>query len=266
MKKKLFKICVFIFFILSFYAFFIEPNLLIVKHYTIQDENLKGLKIVFASDFHFRPNQEKRLQKVVRMINDQNPDVVLSVGDFVNGHKEQSTMPIEKIVNELKNVHSKYGFYTVLGNHDWYIDGEKITNVLENNGIKVLANNNTYFNWNGEKVYIAGVEDINTRHAFVWKAVDGTEKPTILLSHSPDVLPWVKENVNLTLAGHLHGGQIRIPFFGAIMTPSGYGDRYSKGEVIIEDGKKMIVTRGIGNSILNVRFCCIPEIVVIEFE
>ena len=266
MKKKLFKILLIIFVISGFYAFFIEPNFLIVKHYKLQDESLKGLKIVFASDFHIRPNQEKRLKKVVKMINEQNPDVVLSVGDFVNGHKEKSTMPIEKITNELKNVRSKYGFYTVLGNHDWYIYGERVTKSLEDNGIKVLANNNTYFEWNNKKVYIAGVEDFNTRHALVWKALDGVENPTILLSHSPDIFPRVKENVNLTLSGHLHGGQIRIPLFGAIMAPSGYGDSYSKGKVIVENGKKMIVTRGIGNSILNIRFCCLPEIVVIEFE
>lgn len=87
----------------------------------------------------------------------------------------------------------------------------------------------------------------------------------ILLCHSPDVFPKVPKEVNLTLAGHVHGGQVRLPILGSLIVPSNYGDKYSQG-LIEENGKKMIVTKGIGNSILNVRFNCIPEIVVIEFE
>jgi predicted MPP superfamily phosphohydrolase len=68
----------------------------------------------------------------------------------------------------------------------------------------------------------------------------------------------------LTLAGQLHGGQVRLPFFGAVIVPSSYGNKYSQG-LIEEDNKKMIVTRGIGTSILPVRFNCPPEIDVIEF-
>lgn len=87
------------------------------------------------------------------MINEQNPDVVLSVGDFVNGHEENMTMPIADIVKQLKNIKSKYGFYTVLGNHDWWIDGEGITDTLTSNGIKVLVNSNAKININGKDIY-----------------------------------------------------------------------------------------------------------------
>ena len=72
------------------------------------------------------------------------------------------------------------------------------------------------------------------------------------------------EWTNITLAGHLHGGQIRLPFWGAIIVPSKYGNKYSQG-FIEENNKKMIVTKGVGNSILNIRFNCTPEIVVIKF-
>ena len=261
--KKAFIIFLAIF--LFIYIFFIEPNVLTVKHYKINDSALKGIKIVFASDFHIKPNQAKRLNKVVKMINEQNPDIVLSVGDFVNGHEEDMTMPIADIVKQLKNIKSKYGFYTVLGNHDWWIDGEGITDTLTSNGIKVLANSNTKVNINGKYIYIAGVEDKTTRTPEIYSALENAKKPVILLTHSPDVFPKVPSNINLTLSGHVHGGQVRLPLLGALIVPSDYGDKYSLG-LIEEKGKKMIVTKGIGNSILNVRFNCVPEIVVVEFE
>ena len=262
MKKAL---LIFLAIFLFVYGFFIEPNMLTVKHYKINDSVLKGIKIVFASDFHIKPKQEKRLAKIVEMINEQHPDIVLSVGDFVSGHEENMTMPIDDIVKQLKNVKAKYGFYTVLGNHDWWINGEKITDTLTKNGIKVLANSNTKVNINGKDVYIAGVEDRTTRTPDIYRALDLTQNPVILLTHSPDVFPRVPKEVNLTLSGHVHGGQVRLPLFGALVVPSNYGDKYSQG-LIKEKGKQMIVTKGIGNSIFNVRFNCIPEIVVIEFE
>ena len=258
-------ILIFILILLFIYGFLIEPNMLTVKHYTINDDTLKGVKVVFVGDFHIKPYQKKRLNKVVEMINEQQPDIVLSIGDFVSGHEAKMTMPISDIVEQLKNIKSKYGFYTVLGNHDWWIDGEGITNTLTSNGIKVLANSSTKVNINGKDIYIAGVEDKTTRTPEVYYALRKTESPVILLTHSPDVFPKVPKEVNLTLAGHVHGGQVRLPILGSLIVPSNYGDKYSQG-LIEEDGKKMIVTKGIGNSILNVRFNCVPEIVVIEFE
>ena len=247
--------------LLIIWSFFIEPNQLVVTNYSIKDENLKGLKFVFVGDFHIKPNQHKRLTKVVDLINEQRPDLVLSVGDFVSGHEANMTMLIEDITKELKKVKSKYGFYTVLGNHDWWQDGNTITDVLNKNGIKVLANNSVKI----DKFYIAGVEDITTREPNVYQALEGTKSPVILLSHSPDIFPKVPNNVNLTLAGHVHGGQVRLPLLGALIVPSEYRDKYSLG-LIEENGKKMIVTKGIGNSILPIRFNCTPEIVVIKFE
>ena len=246
------------------YCFAIEPNMLQTKTYRIPDKKLKGLRVVFVSDFHIRPNGQKRLQKIVNLVNKQNPDIVLSGGDFVNGYREKETMPIEEIASGLNKIKSKYGFYTVLGNHDWDFDGVKISKVLQENGIKVLANSNSKIDTSIGTIYIAGVEDLKTRTPDIEKALENTENPTILLTHSPDVFPKVLLGVNLTLAGHVHGGQVRIPLWGAVLIPSKYGNRYSMG-LIEETGRKIIVTKGIGTSILPVRFNCPPEIVVIDF-
>ena len=98
----------------------------------------------------------------------------------------------------------------------------------------------------------------------MYKALGTIDKPAILLSHTPDIFPKVPKSVNITLAGHTHGGQVRIPIFGPIFTASAYHDKYAKG-LIIEKGKKLITTTGIGVSILPIRFNCLPEVVVIEF-
>jgi len=98
----------------------------------------------------------------------------------------------------------------------------------------------------------------------IYEALENTKSPTILLTHTPDIFPKVPSDVNLTLAGHTHGGQVRLPLLGALIVPSDYGNKYSSG-LIEEKGKKMIVTNGIGVSILPIRFNCPPEIVVLEF-
>ena len=266
MKQKLIVILsIFVVLGLSFYCLFIEPEHLKVTNYTIQDDRLSGLKVVFASDFHIKPRHEKQLEKVVNLINSQEADIVLSAGDFVNGHIKKSTMPASDIAKGLGKVKSKYGFYTTLGNHDGWYDSKIVAKELEANGIKVLENDNEAIKFNGKEIYIAGVEDMMTGDANVYLAIDKAKSPIILLTHTPDMFPKVPYEVNLTLAGHTHGGQVRLPIFGPLFTASDYHDKYAKG-LIEEDGRKMIVTTGVGTSILPLRFNCPPEIVVIKFE
>ena len=264
MKKYLLITLFIITLLLAGYSYFIEPNKLEVTNYTIQDKELSGVKIVFASDFHIKPYGQKRLEKIVEIINKQNPDVVVSAGDFVCGHTEHSTMHPQKIAEGLAKVKSKYGFYTTLGNHDGWYDRWYIKELLEKQNIKVLNNKNEKLQINGKEIFIAGVEDMMTAFPNMADALKGTKTPTILLTHTPDVFPDIPRNVNLTLAGHTHGGQVRLPIIGPIFTASNYGNKYAIG-LVDENGKKLITTRGIGVSILPFRFNCPPEIVVIEF-
>jgi len=234
---------------------------------------LPKMKVVFVSDFHTKPYQKINLIRTVNEIKTQNPDMILSTGDFVSGHKPSQSLSIEEIAKELSVLKPKYGFYAVLGNHDWWQGGEKIERVLEQNGIVVLGNENRVINIEGKKLYLAGVEDITTRNIDLVKALENVKHPSILLTHSPDVFPFVTRSdnarltgvIDLTLAGHTHGGQVDIPFVGPLIVPSDYGKKYAKG-LIKENGKTMFVTNGIGTSILPVRFNCAPEIVVINFN
>ena len=115
------------------WCFTIEPNVVTVTKYKVKDEALKGVKIVFAGDFHVKPYQEKRLNYIVKKINAQNEDVVLLVGDSRNMHSEFMSYPVAKTAEALSKIQSKAGIYTVLGNHDYYREGQKINKALTEN-------------------------------------------------------------------------------------------------------------------------------------
>lgn len=250
---------------LLIWVFKIEPSMLTVKEYRVKDKELAGLKIVYAADFHVGKKDTARLARIVDLINAQNADMILLGGDFVKGHKEKSTLPIEIIAHELSHIKSDYPVYTVLGNHDMWVGGDKIQRVLEKNGIKVLRNSNAQVTFKGKKIYIAGIEDLTTGFPDQSKAFNGVKHPTILLSHQPDIFPKAWGDANIILAGHTHGGQVVFPVIGAILVPSAYGQKFLSG-YIEENDKKMIITKGLGTSILPVRFNCKPEINVVIFE
>ena len=240
---------------------FIEPYILTVKTVKIKDAQLAGLKIVFATDLHYKKYEKFRLKRDVKKINAQNPDIILFGGDFVSGHVQGSALDYDEIGRELGKLKSKYGTFAVLGNHDVWQNAAEISENLTKNNVTVLKNSSA----KAGKVYIAGVEDLQTQKPNIEKALKNTKQPVILLTHTPDVINKVPENVNLTLAGHLHGGQVNFPFHGAITAPSKYGTKYAYGMFNVK-GRKLFVSRGIGTSILPIRFLCPPEIVVIEFE
>lgn len=255
-KVKLLFIIIFLILGLFIWSVFIEPNILTVKKLSVKDDKLKGLKIVFASDFHIKPYEKYRIQRTVKAINKQNADIVLLGGDFVNGHDCSFTMPVDEIAFELSKIRPKT--YAVIGNHDGWQGKSKVISSLEKNKIKVLLNENICF----EKFCIAGVDDMQTGKPDLNKALNNVKQPVILLSHTPDIMPDVPDSVNLTLCGHLHGGQIRLN--RALIVPSAYGLKYADG-FVNDNGKKVYTSKGLGTSILPVRLNCPPEIVVIEF-
>ena len=244
-----------IFLILFIWGFFIEPNLLTVKCY--KAENLCGQKIVFVSDFHIGKQDILRLRKIVQTINKLNPDCVLSGGDYIKGHSGKNSMSIDTIAEELAKINAP--IITVLGNHDISYDKYSVKNAFEKRGIVVLDNSTTTING----ISVAGVGDKHVSTSQIDSVLENVKGLSILLSHTPDIYYNVKQDVNLILAGHVHGGQVRIPIFGAIICPSKYGRKFSCGD-FKETQNRMIVTRGLGTSILTMRFNDIPEIVILE--
>lgn len=265
-----FVIAIFLFLFLGIFCLFdaivIEPYSLTVTRYTISNPHFQNLKIVFATDFHIGANhfEESRLKKIIKAINDENADLVFLGGDYVKGHQKNSSMPIEKIVTYLSEIKSKYGIYAVLGNHDNYYGKNKVLSAFSQSNITVLDNQNIIIPVHNSKISIAGVSDLSTDIPNIDKALNHTKLPTVLLSHSPDLFYDI-HNVDLMLAGHTHGGQIVFPFIGALLVPSNYGQKYRYG-FIREPRKNMIVSKGLGTSLLPLRLNCRPEIVVIQFS
>ena len=247
--------------------FLVEPRLITVHRYKIQNSEFKNIRIVFAADFHVYKNGHKRLEKTVKKINAQKPDIVLLGGDYVRTDSPEKSMDIETIAKYLGQIKPEYQTAAVLGNHDCAYGAQRVKTALQKNNIKVLMNENLPVKIGKKKIFVAGTEDLWFGQPDVPKTLKNTKNPVILLSHNPDIFPEIPENVDLTLSGHTHGGQVVLPFFGAMgqkVVPSKYGDKYIRG-FIKEGNKKMIVTNGIGTSILPVRFNAFPEIVVIDF-
>ena len=253
------KFLLIIFCLLLLYSVIIEPNILTVKHLKIKSEKLSGLKLVFASDFHFKPYEIYRLKRLVRAVNKQQADIILLGGDYVNGHKKGANLNIEIIAKKNKKMHSKYGTFAVMGNHDGWQGRREIIELFEQNGIEVLENKNKNF----ETFTVAGVEDLQTANPDIEKAIAGAKNPVILLTHTPDIIEKLPQNAILTLAGHTHGGQVVL--HKPLVVPSKYGTKYAYGFFETKGGK-LFVSKGLGTSILPLRFNCLPEIVVIEFE
>ena len=245
----IFLICLYI------WGFHIEPNLLVIKKYNVN--NFNGKKIVFVSDFHIGRHDKNRLKRIINKINMLEPDLILSGGDFINGHSGKHSLPIKEIANELKRL--KAPFITVLGNHDFNYDKFTVMQALEEAGITVLNNSSVIY----EDICISGVGNKKVAPSEILSALENTDGKRVLISHTPDIYYDVKDNVDLILAGHVHGGQVRLPIFGSIICPSKYGNKFSGGDYK-ETQNRMIVTRGLGCSILTVRFCDIPEIVLLE--
>jgi predicted MPP superfamily phosphohydrolase len=187
-----------------------------------------------------------------------------------------------EIAPVLAQLRAPLGVYSILGNHDWWDDADAqrertgpaaAARVLRDAAIPVLENDVVRLEKDGHGVWLAGLGD---QIAFVlgprrFQGLDdlpgtlakiGDDAPVILLAHEPDIFPTVPERVALTLSGHTHGGQVRL-FGYSPMVPSDYGNRYAYGHVV-EDGRHLIVSGGLGTSILPVRFGVPPEIVLLE--
>jgi uncharacterized protein len=260
--------------ILVFYGLFVEPNRLVVRHETIQidhwPQELNGLKIAVISDFHVGGwfVGDKKLQMIVERTNQLQPDLIVILGDYMSGEGWMSHRVLpEEFVARLKNFHAPLGVYSVLGNHDWWWDGNKVRRGLEANGIKVLDNEVERLEWRGSSLWLAGLADLWTRPQRIEETIAKIPQgePMIALTHNPDIFPRLPLRVPLLLAGHTHGGQVQLPFIGSVIEPSDYGQRYVEGHVI-EKGHHLFVTTGIGTSILPIRFGVPPEIVLVTLQ
>jgi uncharacterized protein len=259
---------------LLLWAFVIEPGRVTVKETSIVihgwPQAFNNSRIVLISDLHVgSPHIDlEKLREIVATINGQQPDLILIAGDFViQDVLGGDFIEPESMAAELKNLKARHGVYAVLGNHDWWYDGERVMRALNDNGIKVLENDVAQIERDGQSIWIAGLADLWTGKQLVTMTLSKIPGPAtvIALTHNPDLFPKLPADVALTLAGHTHGGQVSLPFFGRRVVPSEFGERYAVGHVQ-ENGRHLFVTPGIGTSIIPVRFRVPPEISVLKIS
>jgi len=207
-----------------------------------------------------------KLGKLVAATNAEKPDLVLILGDLVirDVIGGRFVTP-EPIAHELAGLRAPLGVVAVLGNHDWWYNGERVRHALESQGIRVLENQSLRVVYRGKTLWLCGLADLLTRgnQLLPTLATVDDHDPVLVLMHNPDVFPEMPERVSLSLAGHTHGGQVNLPILGRLVVPSRFRQRYAYG-LIEENGKKLFVTGGVGTSILPVRFRVPPEIVILS--
>lgn len=273
-----------VFVVLAAWAFWLEPSSVTVRRVSLAvpgwREEQRGLRVAVLTDLHVGSPHVglDKLRRVVERTNEERPDLILLLGDFVIGGRRDEDgdgggvvgstfVEPEPIAAELKNLRAPLGVYAVLGNHDWWFDGGRVTRAFESVGLAVLENKAVRVERGGRGFWLAGVADLWTRRPDIegtLRQVD-TDEPVILFTHNPDIFPDVPSRVSLTLAGHTHGGQVNLPFIGRPVVPSNFGQRYAFGHVV-EGGRHLYVGGGVGTSIIPARFRVPPEILMLTLE
>lgn len=253
--------------LLALYAFVIEPNRLVLRETRIVlpswPDEIKGLRIAVFSDLHpgAPHTTAAKLRRVVAMTNAAQPELIVLPGDFVENALGFNPLEPEQTAAELKSLQARYGVFAVLGNHDWWYSAPRVKQALATAGILVLENQAVKITAAGKHFWLAGLADLWEGHPHIAATLKQItdDAPVIALTHNPDLFPQIPTRIALTIAGHTHGGQVALPALGRLIVPSQFGQRYAIGHVI-EDGRHLFVTPGIGTSILPVRFRVPPEI------
>lgn len=234
----------------------------------------RRLTIAAIADLHAGgPNMGlARVRQVVDAANALGSDLTVVLGDYFATHRFiTEVVPHAAWAEELGRLRAPLGVYTILGNHDWWYDIHGVRKALDAVHLPVMENDAVLLGEPGRRFWLAGIGD----QLAYWlgpsrfRGVDdlpGTLKrvstgdPVILLVHEPDIFPQVPERVSLTIAGHTHGGQIRLPFVPPAWAPSQFGARFAYGH-IVEHGRHLIVSGGLGTSKVPLRLGVPPELV-----
>ncbi len=223
-------------------------------------KRLDGLRAGVLSDLHAGVPHAGlgAIRRAVDALNEREPDVHLLLGDYLDASQilKRYIAP-EVVAAELARLRSPLGTVAVVGNHDWRNSGDRMWRALEAVGITVLEDRAV----NLGEFWVAGMADMRHRRPNVGRAIGDVPPtaPLIVLSHDPDLFPAMPERVALTLAGHTHGGQVAIPLLRRPLLPSHYGERYARGH-IVEHGRHLLVTSGVGTSGLPIRLLAPPEV------
>lgn len=263
--------------IIAFISWVCYTNLNISKtEINIKNEKIpmdfSGFKIVQVSDLHNHNWGDKLTSK----IENETPDIIVITGDLV----DSSHTNIDVAIDFVKAANKIAPVYYVTGNHEaWLEDYDELENRLVDAGVHIMDDKSELIEKGDSKINIVGIQDPDfverdtfdgIQESIVMKKLEPLLNDNfynIVLCHRPELFnAYTEMKVDLAITGHAHGGQFRIPFIGGVIAPNqGFFPKYTEG-VYHQDSTDMVVSRGLGNSILPVRINNMPELVVITLN
>ncbi len=248
-------------------AAFAEPFRLAIEHHVIHLKRLPaaldGLRIVQLSDIHHSPfTGTEQILRAIETTNNLRPDIIALTGDYVS-HERGYAAPCAEMLGRLR---ARYGVYAVLGNHDHWTDAALIADLFRLAGIRVLVNEGMRFEQRGASFWLAGVDDTMVGLEDLPLALAGSseDEMKLLLAHNPIILRRAaRAGVDLVLSGHTHGGQVT---WRSERNASGRPRRRLLRGLGQRGDTQIYVTRGLGTSVLPIRYGCLPEVSLLELR
>lgn len=250
-----------------------------IKEYEILSDRIPqgfdGFRIAQVSDLHNAEFGEGNW-KLLKMLSQTDPDIIVLTGDLIDSRQTDLDVALEFAWQAGKIAR----VYYVSGNHEARVpEYEDLKNGLVKAGAVILENQKVQITREGESITLMGIDDPSFQDNYLFGDAEGVAKQaisdlkdasdgyTILLSHRPELFDtYVDSGVDLVFSGHAHGGQFRLPFVGGLVAPNqGLFPKYDAGQ-FDEENTTMIVSRGVGNSIIPIRFNNRPEIVVAQLK
>jgi hypothetical protein len=228
------------------------------------DERAENLHIAVLADLHIGSHTDDadRLVKIVATVNRRKPDLVLLLGDYVNMQPlGGGRIPPSVIACILEGLEAPLGIHAVLGNHDYNYGRERIVGAFDAAGIKVLENRSRRIMTHKGDFNLFGLADTSRGVQKLSNLLEDSDSdmPGIIMAHDPASFAYVPRGPYLTVSGHTHGGQIRLPRIGALTNSSKAPLAWSTGHVVERD-RHLYVSNGIGTSLIPFRFGCPPEV------
>ncbi len=238
-------------------ALFVEPYWIQVTHSTIEGNVSAPLKIAHLTDLH-TSHLGLREKKLLRLLDQEAPDVIVITGDTLSGW---GTYAGEGEL--LKRLHAPLGVWMVRGNWEDSYPRREEHKFYASFGVHFLLNQSAQIR---DGVWLIGLDDPTFGHPDLASALSRVPPDAyrIALFHSPEFFSASASRYDLALAGHSHGGQVRIPFVKPLWLPTGVG-RYLEGW-FAQDGSRMYVSRGVGMTFLPIRFLCRPELSIVTIK
>lgn len=236
-------------------------------HYTYAaeqlDADLEGYRIVQISDLH-NAKFGKNNQKLVGRIRECEPDMIVLTGDLVDSNHTN----VDRAVQFVDEIVKICPVYYVTGNHEYWLEKSEYDELMDGligAGVVILDDQVVEISMGDAKFRLVGLDDKSLADGTLEALLSDEKELTVVLAHEPQYFArYAGTGVDLVLSGHAHGGQFRLPFVGGIVAPDQeFLPEYTAGEYYM-DGTEMIVSRGLGNSVIPARLFNYPVIVCVE--